>query len=65
MIFSSFYGFFSKLSRQAYIVLSSISQWGSYDGVFDLEALYGTIVTMFESDPDDPWVVETLEWWNE
>jgi hypothetical protein len=42
-----------------------MSQWGSYDGLFDLEMLYSTIVTMFESDPDDPWVVETLEWWNE
>ncbi len=42
-----------------------MGQWGSYDGVFDLEALYSTIVTMFESDQDDPWVVETLEWWNE
>jgi hypothetical protein len=42
-----------------------MSQWGSYDGVFDLEALYSTVVTMFESDPGEPWVVETLEWWNE
>jgi len=42
-----------------------MSQWGSYDGVFDLKAFYSTIVTMFESDPDDLWVIETLEWWNE
>jgi hypothetical protein len=64
-VISSFYGFFSKLLRQVYIALSSMSQWGSYDGVFDLKAFYSTIVTMFESDPDDLWVIETLEWWNE
>jgi len=50
---------------QAYIALSSMSQWGSYDDLFNLQDFYTTIVMMFEQDPNDPWVIETLEWWNE
>lgn len=42
-----------------------MNQWGSTDNLFNLHEFYNTIVAMFEKDPDDPWVVETLEWWNE
>jgi hypothetical protein len=38
--------------------------WGQLDGAFDLKAFYDGIVELFEADPDDEWVVETLQWWN-
>jgi hypothetical protein len=41
-----------------------MSQWASFDKVFNLEEFYDTIVMMFEKDVEDP-VIETLEWWNE
>ena len=42
-----------------------MSQWGSCDNLFNLHLFYDNIVTMFEKNPEDPWVIETLEWWNE
>jgi hypothetical protein len=42
-----------------------MSQWGSFDNIFNLQEFYNTIVAMFETDPQDPWVKATLEWWNE
>ncbi len=42
-----------------------MSQWSSSHDLFNLEEFYDTIVATFEKDPKDPWVVETLEWWNE
>ena len=50
---------------QAYVALSSMSQWGSSDNLFNLQLFYDAIVEMFERDPQDPWVVDTLEWWKE
>jgi len=35
------------------------------DGAFEHGVFYQNIVRMFETDPDDPWVKETLAWWNE
>jgi len=32
--------------------------------VFSYEKFYENIVTLFEDDPEDPWVIDTLEWWN-
>jgi len=54
-----------NLSVQAYIALSSMSQWGTCHDLVNLCDFYNTIVATFERNPDDPWVVETLEWWNE
>ncbi len=51
--------------HQAYIALSSMSQWGSSDNLFNIQLFYDTIVEMFERDPKDSWVVDTLEWCNE
>ena len=51
--------------HQAYITLSSMSQWGSSDNLFNIQLFYDAIVEMFERDPKDSWVVDTLEWWNE
>jgi hypothetical protein len=42
-----------------------MSQWGSSDNLFNLQLFYDAIVEMFERDPNDSWVVDTLEWWNE
>jgi hypothetical protein len=50
---------------QAYIALSSMSQWGTSHDLFNLCDFFDTIVATFETNPDDPWVGETLEWWNE
>ena len=35
------------------------------DGAFEYPVFYQNIVRMFESDPDDEWVQETLAWWHE
>jgi hypothetical protein len=42
-----------------------MESWGRLDAHFDSKALYENIVMALESDPEDPWVVETLKWWNE
>jgi hypothetical protein len=42
-----------------------MSQWGSSDNLFNLQEFYNAIVAMFETEPQHPWVVDTLEWWNE
>ena len=39
--------------------------WTIDDGAFEYVTFYQNIVRMFESDPDDEWARETLEWWNE
>ncbi|KAF9473391.1 hypothetical protein BDN70DRAFT_937463 [Pholiota conissans] len=46
----------------AYFSLSSIEQWSSspQDGYFDLDDFYDRCVDLFERDPTDPWVEETL-----
>ncbi|KAJ6478910.1 hypothetical protein C8R45DRAFT_1101350 [Mycena sanguinolenta] len=42
--------------------LISTSQWTDKDGKFDYEKFFNRIVDLF-ADADDPWVVETLEWY--
>jgi hypothetical protein len=39
--------------------------WTVDDGAFEYGVFYQNIVRMFESDPDDEWAKETLDWWNE
>jgi len=34
------------------------------DNNFDHEAFFDNIVELFEVDPNDEWVVETLDSWN-
>ena len=55
----------NPIFRKAYIALSSMSQWGSSDNIFNLQEFYNAIVALFETAPEHPWVVDTLEWWNE
>lgn len=38
--------------------------WSIQDGHFDYIHFYYNIVEMFETDPEDPWVVSTLKWWD-
>jgi hypothetical protein len=44
--------------------LSSDEEWGLGDNTFSYKAFYDNIITLFEDDLEDPWVIETLEWWN-
>ena len=39
--------------------------WTIDDGAFEYPVFYQNIVRMFEMDPDDEWVQETLAWWHE
>lgn len=41
-----------------------MTQWKSYDNLFSLQRFYDSIVALFELDPQDPWVIDTLEWWD-
>jgi len=45
-------------------MLSSCEHWTPTDGSFDATKFYNNIVQLFEADADDPWVKETLEFWN-
>jgi hypothetical protein len=45
-------------------LLCTQDNWRAADGLFDLEVFFNILVELFESDPDDPWCEETLEWWN-
>jgi hypothetical protein len=38
--------------------------WGVMWHQFHLPSFYYTIVSLFEDDPTDPWVVDTLKFWN-
>ncbi|KAF8171892.1 hypothetical protein BJ912DRAFT_1065937 [Pholiota molesta] len=48
---------------QAYFSLSAIEHWSSspQEGYFNLVDFFNRCVNLFESDPTDPWVVETLD----
>ena len=35
------------------------------DDHFDHEVFFKNIVKLFKDDPENDWVVDTLEWWNE
>ncbi|KAK0495235.1 hypothetical protein EDD18DRAFT_1354450 [Armillaria luteobubalina] len=50
---------------QTHYALSSKDGWCKQDRAFNMTAFYGSIVTLFEDQPDDIWVLQTLAWWNE
>ena len=50
---------------QTCFALSSIESWYFEDGEFNYETFFDNIVDLFETDDKDPWVVETLKWWQE
>ena len=50
---------------KARFTLSDKEEWHEVDGNFDYCRFYESIVTVFESNPDLPWVKKTLLWWNQ
>lgn len=46
-----------------YFTISSAQHWTRYIGDMDLDELLWAIVEMLDDD-DDPWVKDTLVWWN-
>jgi len=56
--------YFLIQEHQTYIALSTMPKWGNADNQFRLDTLYDDIVSMFEENADNPWVEETLSWWN-
>ena len=46
-------------------MLGSTEQWSITDGDFNLEHLYNMIVRLFEHNPNNPWVLDTLAFWNQ
>ncbi|KAG6818546.1 hypothetical protein H0H92_002622, partial [Tricholoma furcatifolium] len=50
---------------QARFAISSVETWSMRDASFDYEMFYFNIVAIFEDEPDNPWVQETLHWWNQ
>ena len=49
---------------QTHIVLHG-KGWTVDDGAFKYGVFYQNIVRMFESDPDDEWAKDTIDWWKE
>ncbi|KAJ7189664.1 hypothetical protein GGX14DRAFT_580524 [Mycena pura] len=43
----------------------STKDWSRKDGAYDYVKMYRQVVALFEDDPEDEWVVETLEWYND
>ena len=50
------------LVLQTYVGLSSMTTWGDMDGTFSLIHFYHLIIKTL-SNNEDPWVVDTLDWW--
>ena len=51
--------------RHIHIAITSMGQWSTSDNLFNLQEFYETVVDMFEKEPQHPWVINTLKWWNE
>jgi hypothetical protein len=49
---------------KVYWFLSDKDDWRLDDGLFKKEEFFHMIVCLFETDPDDDWVEDTLQWWN-
>ncbi|KAJ6516980.1 hypothetical protein DFH09DRAFT_1332652 [Mycena vulgaris] len=45
--------------------LISTSDWTAKDGSYNYEKLFNAVVALFEDDPTDPWVIDTLTWYQE
>ncbi len=48
---------------QARHCISAYEHWTTIDTHFNLENFFNNVVELLE-DPEDPWVQETLKWWN-
>jgi hypothetical protein len=49
---------------KVYWFLCDKDNWRLDDGLFNNEEFFHIIVCLFETDPDDDWVKDTLQWWN-
>ena len=49
---------------QARFALSSTTSWGADDGLFLFNEFYYAVLELFEH-PGDPWVKDTLQFWNQ
>jgi len=53
----------SRHARKARFALSAKPKWNYKEDNFDYRTFYRFIVMQL-SDPTDPWVEETIKWWN-
>jgi hypothetical protein len=44
--------------------LCAEDDWRLDDGLFKKDQFFNMIARLFEVCPDDPWCIDTLEWWN-
>ena len=52
-----------NLPVQVYVALSAMLTWGMMDEEVNLSSMYDVLRQQFQN-PDDPWVKETLQWWD-
>ena len=50
--------------QKAYVALSGMKRWNTFDNLFSLVEFYDNIVSMFEDNIESQWVEETLDWWH-
>ncbi|KAJ7666671.1 hypothetical protein DFH06DRAFT_1383929 [Mycena polygramma] len=43
----------------------STSDWDAFDGLFSYTDMWDAIMALFKTDPQDPWAVDTLAWYQE
>jgi hypothetical protein len=51
----------SQWVSQAYYGLCSLDGWDTEDRFFKLDVFFDKCVGLFTDDPDDPWVIDTLQ----
>jgi len=49
---------------KVYWFLCDKDDWRLGDELFNKEEFFHIIVRLFEIDPDDIWVKDTLQWWD-
>ncbi|KAG6816711.1 hypothetical protein H0H87_003686 [Tephrocybe sp. NHM501043] len=50
---------------QAQFTISSVEAWSICNASFNYKIFYLNIIAVFEDKPENPWVQETLHWWND
>jgi len=50
---------------QAMFLLSTVEAWVADDGAFSLQEFFNEVLGPFEDDPEYPWVVSTLAWYDQ
>jgi len=49
------------MASQAYYGLCSLDGWDTEDHFFKLDVFFDKCVGLFTEDPNDPWVIDTLQ----